>query len=106
MMKADAVLLPGRSRIAVRMGRIVAAGLFAWAAACTSSLTVAAESDADSESRKQSEAQKDRGAQQQAASIDPADKAPNDLESCKRDADGMKGPERSRFMTSCLRERK
>ena len=30
----------------------------------------------------------------------------DDLESCKRDADGMRGPERSRFMTQCLRERK
>ena len=30
----------------------------------------------------------------------------DDLASCKRDADGMRGPERSRFMTQCLRERK
>ncbi|HEX2829823.1 MAG TPA: hypothetical protein VHP37_25980 [Burkholderiales bacterium] len=30
----------------------------------------------------------------------------DDLASCKRDADGMRGPERSRFMTKCLRERK
>jgi hypothetical protein len=30
----------------------------------------------------------------------------DDLESCKRDADGMRGPERSRFMTQCLKERK
>ena len=30
----------------------------------------------------------------------------DDLASCKRDADGMRGPDRSRFMTQCLRERK
>ena len=29
----------------------------------------------------------------------------DDLDSCKRDAEGMKGPERARFMTECLRER-
>ena len=30
----------------------------------------------------------------------------DDLTSCRRDADGMRGPERSRFMTRCLKERK
>jgi hypothetical protein len=30
----------------------------------------------------------------------------DDLASCKRDADGKRGPERSRYMTQCLRERK
>ena len=30
----------------------------------------------------------------------------DDLDSCKRDADGMRGPQRSRFMTRCLKERK
>ena len=30
----------------------------------------------------------------------------DDLASCKRDADGKRGPERSRFMTQCLKERK
>jgi hypothetical protein len=39
-------------------------------------------------------------------SRDKAVRTGDDLESCKRDADGMKGPERSRFMTECLRERK
>ena len=29
----------------------------------------------------------------------------DDLDSCKRDAEGLKGPERARFMTECLRER-
>jgi hypothetical protein len=33
-------------------------------------------------------------------------RAGDDLESCRRDADGMRGPERSRFMTQCLKERK
>ena len=28
-----------------------------------------------------------------------------DLDTCKRDANGMKGPERSRFMTACLKDR-
>lgn len=34
------------------------------------------------------------------------DQPEDNLESCKRDADGMKGPERSRFMTECLKERR
>ena len=34
------------------------------------------------------------------------ERAGDDLASCKRDADGMRGPERSRFMTQCLKERK
>ena len=104
MTTSDAVLLPGRSRIAVRLGRIVGVALLAWVGALTPSQLMAAESD--SESRKQAEAPKERSSQQKGASVDPADKAPNDLESCKRDADGMRGPERSRFMTSCIRERK
>ena len=29
----------------------------------------------------------------------------DDLDTCKRDAEGMKGPERSRFMTACLKDR-
>ena len=33
-------------------------------------------------------------------------RAGDDLETCRRDADGMRGPERSRFMTQCLKERK
>ena len=33
-------------------------------------------------------------------------RAGDDLTTCKRDADGMRGPERSRFMTQCLKERK
>jgi hypothetical protein len=44
---------------------------------------------------------------------DPAAREPrksgrtgDDLESCRRDADGMRGPERSRFMTQCLKDRK
>ena len=32
-------------------------------------------------------------------------KTRDDLDSCKRDAEGMKGPERARFLTECLRER-
>ena len=99
---SDKVLLPDRSRSSA--GRIVAAGLLAWAIALAPGYVVAAESD--NEPPKQAEAPKERGAQQQAASNDPADKGPNDLESCKRDADGMRGPERSRFMTSCLKARK
>ncbi len=38
----------------------------------------------------------------------PKRKAQNtrdDLDTCKRDAEGMKGPERSRFMTACLKDR-
>ena len=46
-----------------------------------------------------------KGQDQKAAPGEKAAKSPDDLTSCKRDADGMKGPERSRFMTSCLRER-
>ena len=29
----------------------------------------------------------------------------DDLDTCKRDAEGLKGPERSRFLTECLRDR-
>ena len=36
----------------------------------------------------------------------PAVRGSDDLSTCKRDADGMHGPERSRFMTQCLRERR
>jgi hypothetical protein len=47
-----------------------------------------------------------KGQDQKAASSEKVPKPPDDLSSCRRDADGMRGPERSRFMTSCLRERK
>lgn len=33
------------------------------------------------------------------------ERRPDDLESCKRDATDLHGPERARFMTDCLRER-
>jgi hypothetical protein len=36
----------------------------------------------------------------------PAARVGDDLTTCKRDADGMRGPERSRFMTDCLKERR
>ena len=36
----------------------------------------------------------------------PPERKSDDLTTCKRDADGMRGPERSRFMTRCLKERK
>jgi hypothetical protein len=96
----DTVLLPGRSRAGIRPGRIVAAGVVAWAIALAPMLAQAADKES-----KQAETQKDREAPK-ASSTNPEDKGPNDLESCKRDADGMKGPERSRFMTSCIKARK
>lgn len=44
--------------------------------------------------------------EQDAKKARPAERLGDDLGSCKRDADGMRGPERSRFMTQCLRERR
>ena len=32
-------------------------------------------------------------------------KSTSDLDACKRDAHGLEGPERSRFMTGCLKQR-
>jgi hypothetical protein len=50
---------------------------------------------------------RDAGRKSSADPAQPKDQRPgSDLESCKRDADGMKGPERSRFMTECLKQRK
>jgi hypothetical protein len=49
--------------------------------------------------------QKDQG-REKASQDAAAAKPPSDLESCRDDADGKKGPERSRFMTACIRDRK
>jgi len=49
--------------------------------------------------------QKDKG-REKASQDEPAAKPPSDLESCRDDADGKRGPERSRFMTACIRDRK
>jgi len=37
---------------------------------------------------------------------DRVPKGASDTASCRRDAHGLSGPERARFMTSCLRERR
>ena len=54
----------------------------------------------------------ERESEKTAAEHDKRDRAgkkderrPDDLESCKRDATELHGPERARFMTECLRER-
>ena len=79
---------------------VLAAALLAWAFAAP---PAAASNNDSKEAQTQ---QKDKGARPSPSSDKASDKGPNDLESCKRDADGMKGPERSRFMTACLKDRK
>jgi hypothetical protein len=46
----------------------------------------------------------DRAAEQQSAKK-KSDNKGRDLDSCRRDARGLDGPERARFMTECLRTR-
>ena len=43
---------------------------------------------------------------QRSASDSKTARPGDELDTCKRDAEGMKGPARSRFMTACLKERK
>jgi hypothetical protein len=46
----------------------------------------------------------DKAADRQSAKKKSDDKA-RDLTSCRRDARGLEGPERARFMTECLKTR-
>ncbi|MDB5862693.1 MAG: hypothetical protein JWO70_499 [Betaproteobacteria bacterium] len=62
----------------------------------------AADQDADNKSGKPASKEAEPGTREERKGARTGD----DLESCRRDADGMRGPERSRFMTQCLRERK
>lgn len=66
-------------------------------ATCVSAGQPATESDARSSDA-------DRAADQQSAKKKSADKG-RDLDSCRRDARGLDGPERARFMTECLKTR-
>jgi hypothetical protein len=62
----------------------------------------AADNDGDSKGGRGANKDADPGARDARKSARTGD----DLESCRRDADGMRGPERSRFMTQCLKDRK
>jgi len=79
---------------------VVAAAVLAWGFA------VPPAAGSNNDSKEAQAQQKDKGGKSASSSERSQDKAPNEFESCKRDADGMKGPERSRFMTACLTERK
>ena len=81
------------SRIALTAAALAALALPAAAAADGDRGGKSANAAAESETRPK----QDRRAEERGGS---------DLASCKRDADGMRGPERSRFMTQCLKERK
>jgi hypothetical protein len=66
------------------------------------SALAAAEPETDSKGAREPNKETDQGARDPRKNARTGD----DLDSCRRDADGMRGPERSRFMTQCLRERK
>jgi hypothetical protein len=80
----------------------------AWAAAVLAALAVldpAAAAVSTDRGGKSANASGDDGArakQEKGAE----ERGESDVASCKRDADGMRGPQRSRFMTQCLKERK
>jgi hypothetical protein len=61
----------------------------------------AGESPPDSDARS---GHADRAADPQSAKKKSEDKG-RDLDSCRRDARGLDGPERARFMTECLKTR-
>jgi hypothetical protein len=79
--------------------------LAAGALACAVLLSPAHAGESNTDGKASQAEQKEKG-RETTSQDDSAAKAPSDLESCKRDADGMKGPERSRFMTACIKERK
>jgi hypothetical protein len=94
-------VLPGRSD-PIGWSCVLAAAVLAWALA----IPPASASNNDNKDTQTETQQKDKGGQRPSSNDKSADKSPNEFASCKRDADGMKGPERSRFMTTCLKERK
>jgi hypothetical protein len=77
---------------------LVGAAVFALTPACA----LAADHDAEDKSGRSG------NREGEAATREPrkSGRTGDDLESCRRDADGMRGPERSRFMTQCLKDRK
>ena len=86
----------------MRSASTLAAGWLAVALALSPAALAAGENDGDSKTAQAEQRERDTAK----ASTERGDKPTTDLESCKRDAEGMKGPDRSRFMTACLRERK
>jgi hypothetical protein len=80
------------------MRKIIAAAALGWAVVLAP--LPAAASNKDSKTSPQ------KNVDQRSASDANAAKPRDELDTCKRDAEGMKGPERSRFMTACLKERK
>lgn len=53
-----------------------------------------------------SERAEEKAAEKDAPNKDRVPKGASDTASCRRDAKGLHGPERARFMTECLRERR
>jgi hypothetical protein len=100
MNKPETVL--SRKSDRMRSGGMVAAGVLA----CVLALSPAALLASNNDSKDTQTQQRDKGDRKGAPDEKSAAKAPSEFETCKRDADGMKGPERSRFMTACLKERK
>jgi hypothetical protein len=80
------------------MKRITAAAALGWAFVLAPMPGAASNND--------SKATPEKSVGQRSPSDAKAAKPQDGLDTCKRDADGMKGPERSRFMTACLKERK
>ena len=62
--------------------------------------------DADGSNAKAETARAAQEAERNKADKASAERPADDLVTCKRDADGMRGPKRSRFMTECLKERR
>ena len=105
-MNASYTVLPVLERL--RRGSLLAAGAVAAAMALSPLYVQASNNDSKAAQAQQKGNDHDQkaSANDKAAANKAADKAPNEFVSCKRDADGMTGPERSRFMTTCLKERK
>ena len=79
------------------MKRIIAGAALGWVVAFAPMPGAASNNDA--------KAAQEKNAGERASDAKSA-KQPDQLDTCKREADGKKGPERSRFMTACLKERK
>jgi hypothetical protein len=75
---------------------LLAAGMLGFAS-CVSAAEPAPEADTQND-------QADKGTDQQSTKK-KGDRKGRDLDSCRRDARGLEGPERARFMTECLRSR-
>jgi hypothetical protein len=103
-MNLSNTVLPALERL--QPHSVLAAGALGVALALSPLFAQASNNDSKATATQDQQQKGKESDQKSSADTKAADKAPNDLVSCKRDADGMRGPERSRFMTACLRERK